>query len=209
MLKKIIFLIIILSLLNSCLLIKIDKDSAPLIDCGAPLIGHFRNGDITKGILYTVLFATSLIGIILFSPSQTQGYESKSIIPIERNISDPIFYSFIGTTGSIFIGSSIDTAVTYQLANKKIIELNEIELDAKLKKSKYQVIIEYREEQEKIKEKQQHEVYKKEIEYYRERLIDGTITEDELLFLKRVPEIMESLEKELGYYYINKELKKE
>ncbi|MCK4799054.1 MAG: hypothetical protein KAT05_16895, partial [Spirochaetes bacterium] len=63
--------------------------------------------------------------------------------------------------------------------------------------------------QEKIKEKQQHEVYKKEIEYYRERLIDGTITEDELLFLKRVPEIMESLEKELGYYYINKELKKE
>ena len=33
-----------------------------------------------------------------------------------------------------------------------------------------------------------------------------TITQDELMFIERTPEIKENIEKELGYYYLNKEL---
>lgn len=202
MIKKGLLIILIISVFNSCITLKIDKDAPPLIDFGTPLVGHFRNGDTLKAVLYTVLFASSVIGLILFAP--TQGIESKSIIPVERNISDPIFYSFIGTTLTAFGASSIDSAATYHIINKKIIDLNEIKWDKSSKKTKYEAIIEFREEQKKNNEEEQ---YKDEIKYYREKLINGLITDDELLFLDKTPILKKKLEKELGYYYVNKELK--
>lgn len=206
MIKKIISLLIVIVLLNGCLIMKINKNSEPLIDFGTPLIGHFRNKDIPKAVLYTVLFASSIIGIILFSPSQGRGTESRSIIPVERNISDPIFFSFLGTSLSSFAASSIDTAVTYHLANKKIIELNEFEWNRDLGINKHNFIISFKEEQAKKKIYENND-YSDEIVYYRKRLINGTITEDEVNFIERNDKIKEQLEKELGYYYINKELK--
>ena len=208
MFKKIIFLIIIISILNSCLLIKIKKDSEPLIDFGVPLIGHFRNGDIPKAVFYTVSFALSCVGIILFSPSQGDANEIKAIIPVERSISDPILFAFTGTAVSSLVGSSIDTAVTYNLINDKIMDLNNIKWDRDWKKTKYQVICDFREKQEEIETVKHIEKYREEIEYYRKKLITGTITEDEINFLERVPSVKEQLEKELGYYYINQDLKK-
>lgn len=125
MLKRlggVVLIVLLLSSLNSCLVFKIRQDSPPLVDCGTPLVGHFRNGDTPKAILYTSLFVTSILAVFLFAPLK----DNKSIIPIEREVSDPLFYSFIGASTGSLIGSSIDTSVTYHLANKKIIELNNI-----------------------------------------------------------------------------------
>ena len=69
--KKVISIIILILFTNSCLVLKVNKDSAPLVDFGTPLIGHYRNGDIPKAVLYTVLFVTGIIGIVLFAPTPT------------------------------------------------------------------------------------------------------------------------------------------
>ena len=206
MVRKIIFSIMILLTLNSCLLMRINKDSEPLVDFGTPLIGHYRNGDTVKAILYTVLFVTGMIGVILFAPTQDGG--TQSIIPIDRKIADPVYYSLLGCTLSVPVASSIDGASTYHLANKKIIDLNEINWDPKGKIYKFDAIKNFRLEQEnkfvEDSNKIRMEQYKDEIEVYRKKLIDGTITQDELIFIEKSDFIREELQNEIGYYYINK-----
>ena len=200
MFKKIVSTILILFLLNSCILIKIDKDSRPLVDFGTPLIGHFRYGDVGKGVIYIVFFCTSLIGLILFAPTQYNANgNNKAIMPVSREISDPLFYTFIGTTVTSFGASSLDTAITYHLANKKIIDLNNIDWDVTSKITKYQAIKNFRETNE-------NSINQDEVNYYRKKLIDGSITEDELSFIKSISQLESELEKELGYYIIKKEL---
>lgn len=209
---KIISFLLIILLLNSCLVLKVNKDSHPLIDFGVPLIGHYRNGDTPKAILYTVLFVTGVIGIILFAPTPTEQGNKAGILPIERNIADPIYYALLGATASVPIASSIDSAATYHIVNKKIIDLNGIYWDPKAKITKYDAIIKYREEEEKILNKEYEEqrlkVFEKEIEYYRQKLLDATITEEELIFIEESEKLSEILRNELGYYYITREKNK-
>ncbi|HPP04957.1 MAG TPA: hypothetical protein PK351_09060 [Spirochaetota bacterium] len=210
--KKVISIIILILFTNSCLVLKVNKDSAPLVDFGTPLIGHYRNGDIPKAVLYTVLFVTGIIGIVLFAPTPTDNGNNPGILPIDRTIADPIYYSILGATACVPIASSIDTAVTYHIVNKKIIDLNGIYWDPKGKITKYDAIIDYREKEEerlnKEYEEQRLEAYKQEIEYYRQKLLDGTITEDELVFIEKSEKLSEILKNELGYYYITREKNK-
>lgn len=206
--KKIIATLIIVLLFSNCLVLKINKDSAPLIDFGTPLAGHYNNGDIGKGIFYTILFTTLVIGVILFAPTQNGG-----VLPLDRNIADPLFYSFLGTSLSVPIASSIDTAATYHIVNKKILELNGIEWNPKEKHklNKYQTIIKLREDADKKELEKSNENrknnYKDEIEFYKKRLLDGSITEDELTFINKSSYLKEQLKNELGYYYVNQEKK--
>lgn len=210
--KKSITILILTLFVNSCLVLKVNKDSPPLIDFGTPLIGHYRNGDIPKAILYTILFVTGIVGIVLFAPTPTNDGNKPGILPIDRNIADPIYYSILGATACVPIASSIDTAVTYHIVNKKIIDLNGIYWDPKSNITKYDAIIDYREKEEerlnKESEEQRLEAYKKEIEYYRQKLLDGTITEDELIFIEKSEKLSEILKNELGYYYITREKNK-
>ena len=205
-------LLLVLILLNSCLVLKVNKDSMPLVDFGTPLIGHYRNGDISKAVLYTILFVTGVIGIVLFAPTPTSEGNKLGILPIERNIADPIYYSIIGATACVPIASSIDSAVTYHIINKKIIDLNGIYWDPKGNKTKYDAIMDYREAEEKRLNKEYEEerikTFEKEIEYYRQKLLDGTITEDELIFIEKSDKLSEILKNELGYYYITREKNK-
>ena len=203
MYKKIFSALLILFVLNSCVLIRINKESKPLVDFGSPFIGHFRNGDTGKGVMYILFFCTSLIGGILFAPTQYNvNGNNRAIIPVSREVSDPLFYTFIGATALSFGASSLDTVITYHLANKKIIELNNIEWDASAKLTKYQVINNFR-------DKKTNSINQDEVSYYREKLINESITEDELIFIRSIPELESELEKELGYYIIKKELKKQ
>jgi hypothetical protein len=209
MLKKTIAILTAIMFFNSCIVMQIKKDSEPLIDFGTPLIGHFRNNDIPKAVLYTVLFATSVLGIILFSPSQGTGNTTKAIIPIDRKISDPIFYSFLGASLASFAGSSIDTSVTYQMVNQKILELNGLQWKSDMKTTKYEFIKKFRDEEKKLAAKEGNKNLEGEIELYRKKIINGSITEDEIFFIEKNEEMKKVLEKELGYYYINKEIKKD
>ncbi|HRU44414.1 MAG TPA: hypothetical protein P5322_07785 [Spirochaetota bacterium] len=204
--RKIVYICMIVLLLNGCLTLKINKDSPPLADFGVPLIGHYRNGDTVKAALYTVLFVTSMVGVILFAP--TQGGGSQPIIPIDRTISDPIYYSLLGCALTVPIASSIDGASTYHLVNKKIIDLNGIPWDPKGNITKYDAINQFRQEQEERFQRESDanriENYREDIELYRKKLLDGTITDDELTFVEKSTFISEELKNELGYYYINK-----
>ncbi len=210
--NRIISLLLILFLLNSCLVLKVNKDSPPLIDFGTPLVGHYRNGDIPKAVLYTVLFVTGIIGIVLFAPTPTANGNQIGILPIERNIADPIYYSILGATACVPIASSIDSAATYHIVNKKIIDLNGIYWDPKGTKTKYDAIMDYREaEEERLNKEYEEErikAFEKEIEYYRQKLLDGTITEDELIFIEKSEKLSEILKNELGYFYITREKNK-
>ncbi|OHD27251.1 MAG: hypothetical protein A2086_02850 [Spirochaetes bacterium GWD1_27_9] len=207
MFKKITGIILIVLVLNSCLTIKIGKDSEPLVDFGTPIIGHFRNGDKAKGILYTALFLTSLVAFVLFTPIDTK----KCVIQIDRTYSDWVLLGTGIGAGTSLVASSIDTAVTYQIANQKIIDLNNIkwQYDPTGKNPKYLAIQNFREEQYRLKEEQSDlsrlEGYKGEIEFYRKKLVNGTITDDELAFLEKAEKIKEVLKNELGFYYINRE----
>ena len=55
----------------------------------------------------------------------------------------------------------------------------------------------------------QLELYRKEIEAYRQKLIDGTITDEELIFIEKSEMIRNELQAEIGYYYLNKARKQE
>jgi len=204
--RKIVYICMIVLISNGCLTLKINKDSPPLVDFGVPLIGHYRNGDTLKAVLYTVLFVTGMVGVILFAP--TQGGGSSPIIPIDRTISDPIYYSLLGCTLTVPIASSIDGASTYHLVNKKIIELNGIPWDPKGNITKYDAINQFRQEQDDRFQRESDanriESYREDIEIYRKKLLDGTITNDELVFIEKSTFISEELKNELGYYYINK-----
>ncbi|HOV15600.1 MAG TPA: hypothetical protein PK771_15035, partial [Spirochaetota bacterium] len=125
MLKKFVSVLLVIFMIinSSCLTIRIDKDSEPLVDFGTPLIGHFRNKDTVKAILYTALFLTGVIGIVLFSP----GENNKSIVQLDTSISQWGVLGFSLGAANILGISSIDTAVTYQLANKQIIDMNGID----------------------------------------------------------------------------------
>jgi hypothetical protein len=205
MIKRLLVVVLIISLFCNCLVMKIDKDSEPVFDFGTPLVGHFNNGDYGKGVLYTVLLVTGIVGMILFAPSSEGG-----VIPqLDRQIADPLFYSFLGFSCSVPVASSIDTAVTYHMVNKKIIELNDLNWDPRLKVKKYDVILDYRKEmQQEFDEKvesNREDNYAEELEYYRQRLLDGTITEDELILVERADYFRERLQNEIGYYYINRQ----
>jgi len=193
------------------MVLKIKKDSPPLVDFGIPLAGHYRNKDTAKAILYTVLFSTALIGTILFAPIfyDSAYKEPIPIINFNRDITDPVFYSFLGSACAFLGASSIDTAATYHYVNDKIIELNGLEWDKKLKTTKYQFISEYQSKQAINKEIGDAELYKNEILYYKKKLIEAAITDEELLLIKSNPVLKKNLEKELGFYYIKKELNAE
>ncbi len=205
--KKIIFFLLIALMFSNCLVLKIKKDSPPLVDFGIPLAGHYRNKDTAKAIFYTVLFSAAVLGVFLFSPMfYDKSDDPKPIININRNITDPIFYSFLGSSCAVLGASSIDTAATYHYVNNKIIELNGLEWDKKLKISKYQIITDYQNKQAANKEIEDAEIYKDEILYYKKKLIEAAITDEELLLIKSNAVLKKNLEKELGFYYIKKEL---
>lgn len=194
--------------LNSCVVMKINKDSPPLVDFGTPLIGHFRNGDHIKGGIYLGIFLTAAVSMILFSPTSEDG----AIIPVPREVSDPIFYSSLGVAaGTAILVSPIDTAITYHVGNKKIIDFNEIPWEKGGKITKYQAIENWQIEQERLEEerlnKKRLEMYEDEIEMYRKKLLDGTITDEELEKINRAPIFKELLEKEINYYHVNQEIK--
>jgi hypothetical protein len=176
-----------------------------MLDFGTPIIGHFRNKDIAKGVLYTSLFLTFVLTSVLFSPV---GANNQSLIPIDRTISDPIFYASLGCSAASLIGSTVDTAVTYQIYNSKIIKLNDIPFDPKGNIKKYEAINNFRVKQEEEKmqkaEDSRVEAYKDTLELYRKKLIDGTITDDELSLVEKSEYFKENLKMELGYYTINK-----
>jgi len=209
MLKKIIVIIIVTTLLTSCITMKVGKDSPPMVDFGTPIIGHFRNKDIAKGILYTSFFLTFVLSAVLFAPAGDTG---RAIIPIDRTISDPIFYASIGSSAASLIGSTVDTAVTYQIYNSKIIKLNNIPFDPKGTIKKYEAINNFiiKQEEDKMQkaEDSRFEGYKETLELYRKKLIDGTVTDDELLLIERSEYFKENLKNELGYYTINKNKEK-
>ncbi len=200
---KIISIVTLLFFINGCLTIKIDKDSEPLPDFGSPIIGHFRNGDTVKGVIYTVLFAAGVIGLILFAPSSVDG---KAIIPVERNVSDPVYFAFLTHTLNVPAVSAIDTATTYHLANAKILELNGLTFDPNGELTKYQVIMNHRELIREISAIEEQlgfeETYKNEIEHYKNALIDGTITPEEMSFLNNDERFRSLLINEIGYYNI-------
>ncbi len=207
-LNKLTALITMLTLLTTttgCMTIKISKDSPALADFGTPIVGHFRNGDTAKGIVYTVLFLSGLIGLLLFSPSRG----GNSIIPVSREISDPVYYSFLGFTLNVPAVSSIDTAVTYHLANRQILDLNQIEFDPKGKINKFETIQKYRQQEidNKIISNQFSTVYAKEIAYYKKVLIEGTVTAEELTLITNHDEFNEHLKNEIGYYNIKHSVK--
>ena len=208
MLKKIIVIVMITILSTSCITMKVDKDSPPMIDFGTPIVGHFRNKDTAKGILYTSLFLTFILTAILFAPTNN----GNAIIPIDKSISDPIFYASLGCTGASFIGSSIDTAITYQIYNSKILKLNDVPFDPKANLKKYEVINNFRinQEEEHIRKTDdvRFEAYKETLDLYRKKLIDGTITDDELILIEKSEYFKENLKMELGYYTINKNKEK-
>ena len=205
MLKKVVVIIIITTLLSSCITMKVGKDSPPMVDFGTPIIGHFRNKDIVKGILYTSLFLTFVLSAVLFAPAGDNG---QGVIPIDRTISDPIFFASIGCASASIIGSTVDTAITYQIYNSKIIKLNNIPFDPKGNIKKYEAINNFRiqQEEDKIQEvvDSRAEGYRETLELYRKKLIDGTITDDELILIERAEYFKENLKNELGYYTINK-----
>ncbi|MCG8569274.1 MAG: hypothetical protein MJB14_03965 [Spirochaetes bacterium] len=249
---------------------KVQKDSPPLVDAGTPLVGHYRNKDIPKAVLYTILFVTSLTGTILFAPTSSEG----SLLRIDESISNPLFYSFIGGSLSSLIASSVDTAVTYQIYNNKLLTMNEIHfipnLQSQIDKrtfenlilqeirtgkqrkilldiyhldlvkekyllkpdltkteirngrwlltvagfqsnTKYDAIVEYREQAALLKQEEQKALQMQELEgeitYYREKLLKGTITQEELYFIEQSEQFKEILKNELGYYYIKQEEK--
>ncbi len=205
MFKKVVVILIISSMLTSCITMKVGKESPPMVDFGTPIVGHFRNKDIAKGVLYTSLFITFIVSTVLFAPAGANG---QSIIPIDGTISNPIFFASIGCAGGSLVGSTIDTAVTYQIYNSKIIELNNIPWDPKGNIKKYEAINNFRAQQDDGKmqkaEDARAEGYKDTIELYRKKLIDGTITDDELALIERSEFFKENLKNELGYYTINK-----
>ncbi|MBN2544538.1 MAG: hypothetical protein JXB50_01995 [Spirochaetes bacterium] len=206
--KKIISILLITLLFSNCLVLKIKKDSPPLVDFGIPLAGHYRNRDTAKAIFYTVLFSTAVIGTFLFAPMfyDNSYNDPVPVINFNRNITDPVFYSFLGSACTILGASSIDTAVTYHYVNNKIIEINDQEWDRKMKITKYQFITDYQRKLEIINENEDNKIYKNEILYYKKKLIDATVTDEELLLIKTNPVLKKNLEKELGFYYIKKEL---
>ena len=69
MLKKsfAMILIAIIMINSSCLTIRIDKDREPLIDYGTPLVGHFRNKDTVKAVIYMFLFNRDFGYFTIFS----------------------------------------------------------------------------------------------------------------------------------------------
>lgn len=212
MFKKSVHLIVLLVFLfniTGCLTIKIDKDSEPLVDFGTPIVGHFRNHDTVKGVLYTVLFITSIIGLVLFAPGPSDDDNQGSILPISNEICNWSMLGFGIGAANVFAASSIDTAVTYQLANRKIIDLNKIDwkYDPTGKETKYNSIVKYRQEQDIMKEQAaenaRFEQYKGEIEIYRKKLLDKSITDDELALIERAEKFHEELKDELTYYKIS------
>lgn len=203
MIKKIISLLVISFLVNSCLVLKVEKDSPPLIDAGIPIIGHYRNKDTVKAVLYTVIFASSFLGMILFSPTTDN---NETFFGLQEEVRAPVFYSLVGLTTTSFVASSIDTAATYHYVNNKIIDLNDIEWEFSLDNSKYDVIMKFREETQNISDVKNEKELTDEIKYYQKKLIDGTITDDELFFIEHTDVLRDNLEKELGLYYISKDL---
>lgn len=199
-------LIAIIMINSSCLTIRIDKDREPLIDYGTPLVGHFRNKDTVKAVLYTALFLTGILGILLFSP----GENGKSIIQLDNTIANYGILGFALGTANILAVSSIDTAVTYHLANKEIIDLNQIDwkFDPTGKNTKIKAINDFRDKKYQMMEEEAEnkrlEQYREEIELYRKKLLDRTITEDELSLIKRATKFQEELKDEVSYYYISK-----
>ncbi len=205
--KKIVALLVIFVLMlnSSCLTIKIDKDSDPLIDFGTPIVGHFRNKDIVKGILYTVLFLTSIVGVVLFTP----GDNNKSVVQLDSSISQWAMMGCAIGAGNMLAISSIDTSATYHLANKKIIDLNNIDwkYDPTGQNTKYNAIVDFKVKRDALREEEAElarlEQYRNEIETYRQKLLDRSITEDELTLINRAEKFREELKDELTYYNVS------
>ena len=199
---QILSLILIVLLLNSCITINITKDSKPLIDPGIPIVSQFRNGDTAKGVFYTIILVTALVGAIVFSPATSSSYGQNGQSLFDRRYSDPIYYTCLSTAGTVtFVISPIDSIVSYQYVNKKIIDLNKIEWNLKLGKTKYEVIKEFQDDQIAKKNIAKRKI----VNNFKLKLLDGSITNEELAIIEIDPELKELVKNELGYYNINKE----
>ena len=203
--KKITALILMAATLSSCVTLHIDKDSAPLVDFGTPIVGHFRNKDYAAAGVFTSLFLSFLVCTFVFAPI---GSDQKSLTGLDTKISDPLFFSFLGATLATPVASTIETVCVYHYVNQKIIDENGLFFDPHDKLKKYEVINAFRADEERRIEEEsnraQLELYRKEIEAYRQKLIDGTITDEELIFIEKSEMIRNELQTEIGYYYLNK-----
>ena len=208
--KKIIALILMITMLSSCVTLHLNKDSEPLVDFGTPIVGAFRNKDYVAAGIFTSLFLSFLVCTFVFAPYSSG---DKSFTGIDTSISDPLFFSFLGATLATPVASTIETACMYHYVNQKIIDMNGIFFDPHDKIKKYDVINEFRADEERRMEeasnRAQLELYRKEIEAYRQKLIDGTITDEELIFIEKSEMIRNELQAEIGYYYLNKARKQE
>lgn len=203
--KKTIAAILLMTTMCSCVTMHLDKDSAPLIDFGTPIVGHFRNKDYVSAGIFTSLFLSFLVCTFVFAPFASN---QTSFTGLDTGISDPLFFSFLGATLATPVASTIETACMYHYVNQKIIDLNGIFFDTHDKLKKYEAINAFRADEERRMEeasnRAQLELYRREIEAYRQKLIDGTITDEELIFIEKSEMIRNELQSEIGYYYLNK-----
>jgi hypothetical protein len=202
--KRMIALFCIILTLNSCITLKVDKDSRPLVDFGVPIVGQYRNKDYVNAIIYTVLALSFLTTAILFTPNADN--KSGAILPVSGDTAFIVTAASYGSLAGTCVISSIDSAVSYNVINDKILKLNNLKWDPYGKLSKHEQIIKYREdlEMKKVEEAEifRMEQYKKEAEIYKQKLIDDTITSDELLLIERSDFLKDFLKDELGYYKI-------
>lgn len=185
--KKIIVPILIITTILSCKSAPVTKDSEPYKDFGIPIAGHYRNGEMVKASIYTAASILTLLSALVFAPI---GENGKSVTQLDQTYGTPISLGLLGVTASIaLIASPIDTAVSYHKRNQKIIELNNIEWSDKSNVTKYQAIINHRKQ---IKLDQ--------IENYRRKFYEGTITRAEVNIVNDDEELKNGLAKELEYF---------
>lgn len=192
--RKIFYSILALSvLMTSCQSVPIvrrepvTKYSEPYKDFGTPLAGSYKNGEKVKAGLYIAGTIIALLSSLLFAPIQENG---KGIIPIDENIGTPLSLSLLGVgVSTALIISPIDTVISYHRRNNKIMELNGIEFDRKNKLMKHDAIAKYRED-----------LIKEEIEKYRIKFAEGSITTRDIYIIGSDEKLAEGLKIELAGY---------